>query len=295
MFQAPGTLAFAQQTPPNGGTRLEIRVVGKRPPEPPKAEPGDNIRVDESTGELIAESRGVIIRLPNKAAELKADLDVAVQDTGSGILRYDYRLSNGVGAKRELSAVIIEVSDPQRVTASVEGGWAAIRKTFDGRVPSMIMVTKVTPDTDPRLAAGKATSFAFSSTDVPGMVKVRILPAFVFPKNDELTDGQFFDGASAWLRAKMLELDTTDRHEVTAYTLAPKVSPAEDSISRVQSEIRDASTLPPFHTISQELLAVSRMADPNQILAALRPLGGVPVQKAFVAAVTLRLNRLRQQ
>jgi hypothetical protein len=287
-------MSFAQQAPP--GTKLELRVVAVKPPDPPKQEPGDDIRIDRITQELIAESHGVKIMLPKKTGEIAADLAVTVGNDGTGMFTYRYKLSNVAGAKRSISSVAITTPHPSAVAASVEADWSSTPVTFGGPAPAGILVLKLADEKDKRITAGSAISFMFTSTELPGLATAHVLPLEDFgpKKPGELTDGQFLDGASEWVRAKMLEMDTRDRHELIIYTLGPKVPPAEDNLARVQTELRDASGLPPFVEINQQLIAVSQMATPAQMKSTLNNLGKTPFQRDFTAAMIWRLNRLPQ-
>jgi hypothetical protein len=287
-------ISFAQQAPP--GTKLELRVVAVKPPDPPKQEPGDDIHIDPVTEELIAESHGVKIKLPKASREMAADLAVTVGNDGTGMFTYRYKLSNAAGAKRSIAGVSITIPHASAVTASLDRGWGSLPSNLGGNTPVGIMVTKFTDDNDKRLTPGSAVSFVFTSAELPGLARANISPLQdLGPRNPgELTDGQFFDGASEWMRAKMLEMDTNERREVNTYTLGPKVPPAEDNLARVQTELRDASGLPPFVEINQQLIAVSQMATPAQMKSTLNNLGKTPFQRDFTAAMIWRLNRLPQ-
>lgn len=292
MFPCSVIPAQAPATPSN--SRMEMKIVGRKGPPIPQAEAGDSIQTDPVTGDLIAESRGMKIRLPKRSAEIQGALDVTVTEAGTGMFRYDYRLSNGPGAKRQVSGVILDVPSPARSTKTVEKGWAAIDKPADPYLPANILIANTAPDTQPNLKSGQRTAFTFLSPDLPGLIEAHILPRYsegpLSARAMELTDGQFTNGASEWMRTQLRELDTRDRHRLTIHTVAPKLMAGDDNLMKVQNELRIAADSPAFRTMRSKLVEIVGINDAKQLLAALP--NGNPFQKVFLDAMAMRLKRL---
>lgn len=275
---------------------LKTRASAPIPPEPPRREAGDSVRIDNKTREIVAESRGATIRLPDKASEIGPSVALSVRHVSSGSWTYSYVLANDLKATRAVSAIIFETPNPARITASLDAGWMTSMATLGGHIPSSIMVKKNADDSDLRLLPGQRIAIRLSSTDVPGIIPARILPVFdLEPKPGALRNGEFFNVASEWVREEMLRLDTRDRREVTLFVLGPKLASETDSVDAVKSELRGASGLPAFKALSQQLIAASQLMTVEQVLAALQGLGKSPDEAAFVAAMSSRLAALRSR
>lgn len=230
-----------------------------------------------------------------RSAQIQGALDVAVTEAGAGIFRYNYQLSNGAGAKRQISGIMIDVPNPARSTKSVEKGWAAIDKKADPYLPANILIANTAPDTQPNLRPGQGTVFAFSSADLPGLVQAHILPRYseqpLPAPATELTDGQFTDGASEWIRAQLRERDTQERHRLTVHTIGPKLMAEDDNLMRVQNELRDAADLPEFRTMRSRLVEIVSTGTPKATINRATERRNALSKSYCDAAETLAVNR----
>ncbi len=285
--------AVALAQAPKAGVRSEIRVFKVQPPPPPQPEPGDSVELNAVTGDIVATSHGLAIRLPRRDTDIAPSLAVSYAES-AGKLNYFYTLENQRGAKRAISGLSLAVPNAAAATATVPSGWFSIKGEHSLGVPSILFANK-NKDADlyAHLTSGKSVSFSLTSTDVPGLVRAIISPLEEPSKPGELTDGEFFDSASEWVRQRLLQMDTRDRRELYTYSIGPKQARAQDGVAAIQSELRAASGLPEFREIGQPLLQASSLATLPAIRSALAGMGAAtPLQRDFVAAMNWRIATL---
>lgn len=275
--------------------RFEIRVFERKSPPAPQPEPGDSVRIDGSTGDIVAVSRGVTIRFPHRALQIKPRVEFSLTETSPTTQRLEYRLTNQAGATLQIGGIILEGGRFGAPEWSLPGGWASF-STNPPSEPPRVLITKVTPDSDPRLGAGESVAFSAVGSTLPGIVRVRITPELsrVFKAGD-LTDGQFLDGASEWVRLRVDELDTPDRREARLFAIGPKVAIGEDSLAKIVDELREAAGSSDVAANNREaFLALAQRSPSSEDLRASvsrQPLS-TPLELVLRQALLLRLNRL---
>jgi hypothetical protein len=276
------------------GSRLDIRVIDRKGPPVPKPEPGDDVKIEAATGELVATSRGLTMRFRHRAAEMKPRVDASLFELSPNTHRLEYRLTNAPDATLAIGGFLLEYPDPSSVNWSLPSGWAAIPRG-NRLLPPAVLLTKITPDSYERLSAGQTVSFLASGPALPGVIRYTILPEPVRFKPGELTDGQFFDGASAWVRMKMLELDTPDRHEAKGVLIGAKIAAGQDGIDKLYAEFREASESRELSTASREsFVSLSQTKLTKDQLRVVISGMSTPTafERAFRQAMLLRLSHL---
>lgn len=278
---------------PASEKRLDIRVVDRKAPPSPQPEPEDDVRIESATGEIVAKSRGLTMRFRNRSAEIKPQVQVSLESSSLSP-KFEYKLTNNSGATMAIAGLSLESPYPSLGSWSLPSGWTAIPRGHPF-LPPAVLLTKVTPDSDPRLSAGQTVSFVLSGPALPGVIRFIITPEAVQFKKEDLTDGQFFDAASEWVRMKLTELDTRDRHEVRGLIIGAKVPVGQDSIAKIKAEFKEASESRELSTVSRQgFMEVSHSdVTKDQLLSIVSSMAiSTPFERAFREAMLLRLSQL---
>lgn len=272
-----------------GQTRFELSVKKVEPPPPPEQEPGDSVQIDPGTKDIIVTSRGVTLRLPLES-DMAPNLTVSYsKSTGDTV--YAYSVTNEPTAKRAISGIILQIPNVAVSTVKPPPGWVGIKAIPAPPIPQSILFTK--KDLNLReLIAGADVSFTVSSSDLPGLITARFLPLSDDLKPGGITHGAFIDRASPWVRGKLLQLDTRDRHELNVHTIGPEIAKSADGLPAIQSELRAASGLADFFAIGSQLLQASYLTSLAEIRMALQNLGTTQLQRDFVGAIQWRASIL---
>lgn len=286
--------ASAQQN--ENKVRMEIRAVGKPiPPPPPKAEPGDSVEMDRDTGAIVATSRGLsfTFRKHNFMGPL---LRVSYSAVGDQV-EYLYTLANGSGSANTISSFALYLPDPAAAQAAPPSPWQPIP-----------VLTPSAPETPPllfarvdlegtgvgRLSAGQQMGpFALRAPGMPGLIRVVFRPERTGPKAGEVAEGDYFFGSSPWVQARILELDTHDRHEIRTWTIGPKRGVPYNDLTTIRAEIREGAQVPEFARNAVEIVAIASLPDPAAIRSRLEKLPSTSFQKEWVQALLWRLDRIQ--
>lgn len=286
--------AFSQQAEKK--VKFEIRLEGKAiPAPPPEPEPGDRVEMESATGAIVATSRGrSFIFTRNNFMGPK--LLVSYASVGDRV-EYVYNLGNAAGSPNAISAFALYLPEPNAVEATTPGSWGhlAILKPAAPEVPSLLFLytEKDGPDIG-RLSAGpQAGPFRVKSQGMPGLVRVVFSPEQEPLKPEGQNSGDFLFGSSPWVRERVLELDTADRHEIRSWTIGPKLGSDGNDLAAIQAEIREGALVPEFARNSVEILAIASLTEPTEIRSRLDRLSGTPFQREWVKALLWRLDRLR--
>lgn len=273
-----------------GQTRMELRVIKVEPPPPPQQESGDSVEIDRATGDIVATSRGVTFRLPSEN-DMAPDLTVSFRESG-GNLVYDYKIANGPMARLTINSVGLLIPKVAITTVTPPVGWIALKGEPVPPTPPCLLFLKK-EDNARQLTAGASMNFVVVSTDLPGLIIARFLPLSKDRKAGERTHGGFIEWASPWVREKLLQADTQDRHEIQLYTIGPKIAVSDDGLSAIQSELRAASGLAVFSAIGSQLLQASYLKSLAEIRAVLQSLGATQLQRDFVSAIQWRAGLMK--
>lgn len=289
------TLAvYAQQK--QGEVRFQIRLEGKaRPAPPPEPEAGDSVEIDPVSGAIAATSRGRSFTFP-KHNFMRPVLQVSYSAAFDDV-EYTYTLANAAGSANTISAFAIYLLEPAAAQATLPSPWRAIPilKPAPPETASLLLLPFGEDGTDRgQLFPGRqAGPFRIKAPGLPGLVRVVFSPERAIPKPGEVTEGDFFDWASAWVRERLLQLDTHDRHEIRGWTIGPRNRATANDLAAIQDEVREAAQVPEFAAASVEILAIASLSDPTAIRSRIARLPASSFQKQWAQAVLWKLDRLR--
>jgi len=218
----------------------------------------------------------------------------------NGTVLYEWTITNENSAKQRIGGLVIDTSFPSDV--SVPGPWVANHfKQRNG--PDALGLLCVVPDDSPNLGIAPGRSLGpirFSSNLVPGLIE-----AVFYPTPDDLKDtsatglsnGQFFDGASPWVREQLLKLDTSDRHRVRPSLIGPATSLSEDSVPKILSELNAAASQhADFNAVRKRLHEVPPTADRGNLstwIAESLKQSNAELEGEFLRALGWRLQILK--
>lgn len=276
--------------------KLELRLEGKpMPPPPPEAEPGDSVEVDRVSGAISATSRGRSFTF-HKSNFIGPLLRVSYSAAGDKV-EYAYTLSNSDGSAKAISSFALYLQEPTAAQAALPFPWKpiAILSPAAPETPSLLFARVDLEGAGiGRLSAGRQMGpFVLSAPGMPGLVRVVFRPEQDPPKPEGQNDGDFFNGASPWVREKLIELDTHDRHEIRSWTIGPKRGSAGNDLAAIQTEIREGALVPEFGRNAVEIMAIAALSDPAAIRGRLEKLTATPFQREWVKALLWRLDRLK--
>jgi hypothetical protein len=278
--------------------RLEIRQVpGLQQSAPaPEKEPGDSI-VTDTNGTIVSTSRGETFhwRLIN---QMKPQVAVAYSQA-NGTVQYEWTITNENSAKQRIASLLVDMSFPSDLSAP--SPWVAIRVNRNGL--DALGLLCVARDDSPSLGILPGRSLGpirFTSNSAPGLVEATVLPtqeAMTDTSPSGLTNGQFFDRASPWVREQLLKVDTKDRHQVRLWLIGPVTPLSEDSVQKVLSELNAAAVQhADFNTIRRRLNELQIPTDSGQLstwIAESLKQSSAGLEGDFLRALNWRLQLLR--
>ena len=270
--------------------------TGKQfPAPPPEREVGDQVEINATDGAITATSHGksMVIRKKNL---IGPTLSVTYTES-AGQVGYVYNLSNAPGSVHAVGGFALYLSAPGSVEVIAPAPWKSVAILHPARPETpALLILPVKPDSDKlnRLSAGKQVGpIRMKAAALPGLVRVVFQPEVEPPTPGELTEGDFFNLASAWTRQRILDLDTNDRREARGWTIGPKTSSTTDTITAIQVELREGQQVLEFAPILPDLQAAVSLSSAGAIADRLVKVGKTPLQQQFVEAVRWRLARIR--
>jgi hypothetical protein len=277
--------------------RVEIKQIPGAAPIAPtvEKEPGDDVSLG-ADGTIVSTSRGETFywRLAN---QMKPRV-VSVYSLVNGNVQYEWTIANEASAKQRIDSVLVETALPLDI--SIPRPWVANRVKEHSGIEAFGL-SCVLPDDSPNLGIPSGVSLGpirFSSNLGPGLVGVVFDSiAYVFDTSPTgLTNGQFFDVASPWVREQLVKMDTVDRRRLRRSLIGPVTPLSEDSPQRVLSELKEATVQQADFTVIRKRLDESLpTADAGQLsswIAESLKQSNAGLETEFLRALQWRLGLL---
>ncbi len=287
--------SVASQVAPGREVRIKVKPLGVRQPEPrPEKEAGDEVVV-RNDGTIVARSRDLTFEFP-PTNRMKPVLQVTYSES-KGRIVYVYRLVNRVGAADPISSVVLGFL--VNVEASVPPPWFLSARPPSSRDFSAGILLDLSDDEYDRgiLHAGSSLGPMEATCDgAPGLISVTYFGPPRRQRPGALTDGQFLDAASPWVRFQLTQLDTAERHQLVLPAIGPVVPMKEDSPERIRKEIHNASLTPelaPLQKLVRSAPLPLEHAGMEAWLAEMRKQQPPGILAEFLDAMIWRLKRLR--
>lgn len=279
---------------PQPGVKFEMRpgplVSG---PVPVEKDPGDDVIV-RPDGAIVAtsRSRSFVFPLTNR---MEPTLSVSYSFVNNRIL-YEYSLSNGAIAADPISSFMLGIAVDAEVTAPEPWKSMKVTRPFE---PPMLGFYRAVIDSDSArglLRAGESVrSIRVSCDGVPGLVESTIYPEPLQPQYRANEYQEFMGATSPWVRRRLTELDTADRHRLRGLAIGPVTPLGADSIEAIRKEIQTASQRPQFAALQVQVRSQSFPIDKAGLarwLADARKQAASGIVADFLDAMVWRLNRL---
>lgn len=286
--------ALAQTGKPNPGYKLEMKPGPRSPGATAytQKEPGDAVAV-RADDAIVATSRSRSYKfLPtNRMQPVVASTYAPFGDR----LRYEYTISNGLGAVNTIASFELVTAVPADVTAP--SPWRSVK--VNRSINPCLGFLRVAKDDDSngRLAPGvKLDAIHVTSDYGPGLILVTFHPEPPSLAPLAPSDGDFVNGASPWVQQQLLALDTVDRRQVQGLAIGPVAEMRTDSAARILAEVEGAIQRPQLAVLRDYMLESPLPADTAGLIGWMtrvhdRAKDGIA--RDFVEAMLWRLRHLR--
>lgn len=284
-----------QPQPPKPGYRFEMKPgpLAPGPAVPVEKEAGDEVTIGPD-GAIAARSRSGTFTFP--LMNRMAPVSQVTYVVDGGRIRYQFRISNGAGARNAISSFAFEIEAAQDISASPP--WSVLRVSRPAAESQIAFLRRVNDGDSTgllRAGAGEAVVTLFSE-GVPGLIFATFRPNPLEEATMKPEAAGFINSASPWVQQRLLELDTIDRRRVRKLVIGPTIGLAADSAAEIRTAITNASQLPECADLKDYMVAQEL---PSEV-AGLRTWVQAAKKKAprglsvdFLDAMWWRLERLR--
>jgi hypothetical protein len=277
-------LGYTQQ-----GASVRLRSIEQLPPSESQRNPGDDVRVDGATGDIIAIVGGLQYRF-SKQDRVSPVITVHWEKANApDQIDYRYHVQNLYDARltneQPISSFRLFVPNSSRSEVkTTPRAWTSLR------VPSGIARVWNAKDSEQELRLSKdktAGPFTLRSSDLPGLVEVRVL-GHPPEKDNDISEGEMLATLSPWAQERVLALRAKQSTGVKTFTVGTAIAQEHDNLGAILKMIGEAAELPEFSSIKRALLTAKATGDPRNLLP--RDDGGEA--DTLVAAINLRLSLL---
>ncbi len=295
-------------TPEAGAVQRKVTIVPGRasPPPPLEPQPGDAIRVDEATRELVLEwvapSGEAMQARVARPARVDPVIGTDTEWLPSGLIRYTYTVTNGPRAQQNIHLFAVGMERPDLVQnpeapPSWRCGGPSRGDLERGFPPRYNWWSR---DRLPDLAPGvKSGPFRFEAASLPGLELAYVTGVMRAGEGAVHPDKW---GISPWLRDQLEKAHSLIQQTVQRPVVSPKIPvPPAGATGQFAAAIADemlaASRLPEFQDQSQALEKLADQVRGGQVAAAplhadVQKMGTSPEQRSFFKAMAFNLEYL---